>query len=90
MSQIQRGHSNALALLTTKSCNFEIKYFRVKAFLNVASAETGDCELGTPTWLSHLKTNVKVGWSLQLFDNRAPSSMAAARAPVGWVAESPR
>ena len=37
---------------------------RVKAFLDVVSAETGNCEPGTPFWLSQLKSNVKVGGSL--------------------------
>ena len=30
------------------------------------SAQTGKCRPGTPFWLSQLKTNVKVGWSLEI------------------------
>ena len=51
---IQRGHSNASALLNSKCCNFELKYFWIKAFLDVVSAKTSECEPGIPIWLSQL------------------------------------
>ena len=66
MSHIKRGHLSALAPLNPKCCNFESKYFRSKAFLDVASAETGDFQPRTPIWVSQLKTNVNVPPTLTL------------------------
>ena len=59
-----RGVFLSISPSESKCCNFEIQYFRFKAFLDVVSAETGNCEPGTPFWLSQLKSNVKVGGSL--------------------------
>ena len=49
----------------SENCKFEIKYLRIKAIVDVVSAQAGKCMPGTPIWLSQLKTNVKVGCSLK-------------------------
>ena len=55
---------NCISPLESKNCKFEIKYIRIKAIIDVVSAQAGKFRPGTPIWLAQLKTNGKEGWPL--------------------------
>ena len=61
---ISKGAFKCISPLEYENCNFESKYLRIKTIIDAVSVETGKCKTETPIWLSQLKTNVKVGWSL--------------------------
>ena len=54
-----KGAFKCSSPLDSENCKFEIKYLRIKAILDVVSAQADKGNPGTPIWLSQLKTNVK-------------------------------